>query len=337
MKKNIIPASLLTILILLAVLSACGGGKGPSAPPASPSSSSATPSTSGEAHVDLENMGERLSFSEAPKRAVTLNQHATEVMLALGLESSMVGTAYLDDRILPEFEEKYDQIPVLSDKYPSKEVFLDASPDFAYAGWQSAFTEETLGSRADLAAQGVMTYVQESSNKPKPTLEDVYRDILNIGNIFRAQDRAEALVDGIRGQLEEIQAQIGSVDQPLQVFVYDSGEDKAFTAANTYLTSLINQVGGKNIFDDIDKGWTEVSWEEVVHRDPDVIVIVDYGDETAEQKKERLLNMVSLGDVKAIRDARFIVLPLSAAAEGVRAPIALKTLAAGMYPDRVKP
>lgn len=337
MKKNIIPASLLTILILLAVLSACGGGKGPSAPPASPSSSSATPSTSGEAHVDLENMGERLSFSEAPKRAVTLNQHATEVMLALGLESSMVGTAYLDDRILPELKEKYDNIPVLSDKYPSKEVFLDASPDFAYAGWQSAFTEETLGSRADLAAQGVMTYVQESSNKPKPTLEDVYRDILNIGNIFRAQDRAEALVDGIRGQLEEIQAQIGSVDQPLQVFVYDSGEDKAFTAANTYLTSLINQVGGKNIFDDIDKGWTEVSWEEVVHRDPDVIVIVDYGDETAEQKKERLLNMVSLGDVKAIRDARFIVLPLSAAAEGVRAPIALKTLAAGMYPDRVKP
>ncbi|RRJ67170.1 ABC transporter substrate-binding protein [Paenibacillus oralis] len=337
MKKIITPAFLLVILILLAVLSACGGGKGPSGSPASPSSSSATPSMGGETLVELENMGEKLRFPEAPKRAVTLNQHATEVMLALGLESSMVGTAYLDDRILPEFKEKYDPIPVLSDKYPSKEVFLDASPDFAYAGWQSAFTEETLGSRADLAAQGVMTYVQESSNKSKPTLEDVYRDILNIGKIFRVEDRAEALVDGIRGQLEEIQTQIGPVDQPLKVFVYDSGEDKAYTAANTYLTNLINQVGGKNIFDDIDKGYAEVSWEEVVHRDPDVIVIVDYGDETAEQKKERLLNMASLADVKAIRDARFIVLPLSAAAEGVRAPIALKTLAAGMYPDKVKP
>ncbi|WP_178021477.1 ABC transporter substrate-binding protein [uncultured Paenibacillus sp.] len=337
MKKIITPAFLLVILILLTVLSACGGSKGPSASPTSTSSSSATPSTSGGALVELENMGEKLRFPEAPKRAVTLNQHATEVMLALGLESSMVGTAYLDDRILPEFKEKYDPIPVLSDKYPSKEVFLDASPDFAYAGWQSAFTEETLGSRADLAAQGVMTYVQESSNKAKPTLEDVYRDMMNIGKIFRVEDRAEALVDGIRGQLEEIQTQIGPVDQPLKVFVYDSGEDKAYTAANTYLTSLINQVGGKNIFDDIDKGYAEVSWEEVVHRDPDVIVIIDYGDETAEQKKERLLNMASLADVKAIRDARFIVLPLSAAAEGIRAPIALKTLAAGLYPDQVKP
>lgn len=334
MKKIITPAFLLVVLILLAVLSACSGGKGPSA---SPSNSSATPPAGGEAPVELENMGETLHFPEAPKRAVTLNQHATEVMLALGLESSMVGTAYLDDRILSEFKEKYEHIPVLSDKYPSKEVFLDASPDFAYAGWQSAFTEETLGSRSDLAAQGVLTYVQESSNKSKPTLEDVYQDILNIGKIFRIEARAEALVDEIRGGLEEIRTQIGPVEQPLQVFVYDSGEDKAFTAANTYLTNLINQVGGKNIFDDIDKGYTEVSWEEVVHRDPDVIVIIDYGDETAEQKKERLLNMASLADVKAIRDARFIVLPLSAAAEGVRAPIALKTLAAGLYPDQIKP
>lgn len=337
MKKIITPVFLLVVLILLAVLSACSSGKGPSASPASPSSSSIPSSTAGEIPVELENMGETLHFPEAPKRAVTLNQHATEVMLALGLESSMVGTAYLDDRILPEFKEKYEPIPVLSDKYPSKEVFLNASPDFAYAGWQSAFTEETLGSRADLAAQGVLTYVQESSNKSKPTLEDVYQDILNIGKIFRIEARAEALVDEIRGGLEEIRTQIGPVEQPLQVFVYDSGEDKAFTAANTYLTNLINQVGGKNIFDDIDKGYTEVSWEEVVHRDPDVIVIIDYGDETAEQKKERLLNMASLADVKAIRDARFIVLPLSAAAEGVRAPIALKTLAAGLYPDQVKP
>ncbi|MEC0332735.1 ABC transporter substrate-binding protein [Paenibacillus macerans] len=331
------PALLPAILILLAVLIACGGGKGPSASHISPSSPSTSSTTAGEGSVELENMGEKLSFPEAPKRAITLNQHATEVMLALGLESSMVGTAYLDDSILPEFKEKYDDIPVLSDKYPSKEVFLDASPDFAYAGWQSAFTEETLGSRADLAAQGVMTYVQESSNTPKPTLEDVYRDILNIGKIFRVEDRAEALVDGIRGELEEIQAQIGSVEQPLKVFVYDSGEDKALTAANTYLTNLINQVGGKNIFDDIDKGWAEVSWEEVVHRDPDLIIIIDYGDTTVEQKKERLMSLSSLADVKAIRDERFIVLPLSAAAEGVRAPIALKTLAAGLYPDKVKP
>lgn len=190
--------------------------------------------------------------------------------------------------------------------------------------------------RSDLAKLGVQTYVQESSSKPSPTLEDVYRDILNIGRIFRVEDRAQAIVDNITTRLEEIQSQIGTVDKPLKVFVYDSGDDKALTAANTYLTSLINQVGGKNIFDDIDKGYAEVSWEEVVNRNPDVIVIVDYGDTTAEQKRELLLNKASLADIHAVQNERFIVMPLSAAAEGIRAPIALQTLAAGLYPDKVK-
>ncbi|MFL1673572.1 ABC transporter substrate-binding protein [Paenibacillus dendritiformis] len=327
---------LLGMTMLLVLLSACGSSEQPDAKRQAQAEQPAS-QVSEIGTVELENMGEKLSFPDAPKRAVTLNQHATEVMLALGLEESMVGTAYLDDSILPEYKEKYDKIQVLADKYPSKEVFLSVSPDFAYAGWKSAFGEKALGSRADLAGQGVLTYVQESSNKAAPTLEDVYQDILNIGRIFRVEDRAEAVVNDMRKKLEDIQAQIGNVSEPLNVFVFDSGEDKAFTAANTYLTSLIAKVGGKNIFDDIDKGWAEVSWEEVVSRDPDVIVIVDYGDTTAEQKQELLLNKAPLADVKAIKNKRFIVLPLSAAAEGIRAPIALQTLAAGLYPDKVQP
>ncbi|WP_240463754.1 ABC transporter substrate-binding protein [Paenibacillus apiarius] len=327
---------LLGMTMMLVLMSACGSPEQPDAKRQAQAQQPAT-QVSESRPVELENMGEKLSFPDAPKRVVTLNQHATEVMLALGLEESMAGTAYLDDSILPEFKEKYDKIPVLADKYPSKEVFLSVSPDFAYAGWKSAFGEKALGLRADLADQGVLTYVQESSNKAAPTLEDVYQDILNIGRIFRVEDKAEAVVNDMRKKLEDIQAQIGSVSEPLNVFVFDSGEDKAFTAANTYLTSLIAKVGGKNIFDDIDKGWAEVSWEEVVNRDPDVIVIVDYGDTTAEQKQELLLNKAPLADVKAIKNKRFIVLPLSAAAEGIRAPIALQTLAAGLYPDKVQP
>ena len=49
--------------------------------------------------VTIENEGITIVSEKAPTRAVTVNQHATEVMLALGLEDSMVGTAYLDDEI----------------------------------------------------------------------------------------------------------------------------------------------------------------------------------------------------------------------------------------------
>jgi iron complex transport system substrate-binding protein len=340
MKKYSKRAVSLMMLALAAILllSACGSGN--TAQTTDSATNGQQPaslqSATRETPVELENMGVKMIFPEAPKRAVTLNQHATEVMLALGLESSMVGTAYLDDQILPEYKAQYDKIPVLAKQYPSKEVFMAAAPDFAYAGWKSAFNDKNLGSREELAEQGVSTYVQESSNKPGPTLEDVYLDILNIGRIFRVEDRTDKLVKGIRKQVQSIQTQIGTVEKAPKVFVYDSGEDKPFTAANNYLTSLIKSVKAKNIFDDINKSFAEVSWEEVVSRNPDVIVILDYGDTSLKDKEKLLLSKPALANVEAIKNKRFVVLPLSAAAEGIRAPIALKTLAAGLYPDKVK-
>jgi iron complex transport system substrate-binding protein len=89
--------------------------------------------------------------------------------------------------------------------------------------------------------------------------------------------------------------------------------------------------GATNIFSDVDKNWAEVSWEEVVERDPEVIIIVDYGEKTAEQKRHQLLTHPALTDVTAIKEENFIVLPLSSAAEGVRVAKALKIVVEGLY------
>lgn len=286
--------------------------------------------------VTLTNNGIEMTYPTAPERAVTLNQHVTEIMLALGLADKMVGTAYLDDKILPELKADYDKIPVLSDKYPTKEVLLAANPDFVYAGWKSGFGEKGVGSMQDLEKVGIKSYLQASSSMPGPTIDDVFADITNIGRIFRVEDKANDLINKMKSELDQTISKIGKVDEPLKVFVYDNGEDKPFTAANNYMTSLIKTAGGKNIFDDIQKGWAEVSWEQVVSRNPDVIIIVDYGDRTVEQKRNFLLTKKELADIPAIKNQRLMVLPLSAASEGVRAPIALKILAEGLYPDKFK-
>ncbi|MBN6188809.1 ABC transporter substrate-binding protein [Aneurinibacillus sp. BA2021] len=319
---------IIALLLTLSTVSACGFSVSPS------SAGRAEPNGgASDEKIVIHNMGHTLTFTQPPKRAVALNQHATEILLALGLQDSMAGTAYLDDAILPELKEAYAKIPVLSKEYPSKEVFMAAAPDFAYAGWKSAFTEKTLGTVEELASAGIPAYIQESSNTPSPTLEDVYQDLRNIGRIFRVENRAETLIDTMQREIDRTVKQVGTVEKPLKVFVYDSGEEKAFTAAGNYLSSLIALAGGRNIFSDSQKGWAEVSWEEVVHRSPDVIVIVDYGARTAEQKKRLLLAKKELASVPAIANQRFIVLPLSAAAEGIRAPHTLETLARGLHPQ----
>lgn len=330
----------LLLVALMLLVSACGTPapagqtEAEASPKAGQGAETRTADTGTGETVVVQTNGREMVFPEAPKRAVTLNQHVTEVMLALGLEDKMVGTAYLDDEILPRFKAAYDKIPVLADKYPSKEVLMAAEPDFVYAGWKSAFGDKGVGSMEELEKAGIKSYLHESSNKPTPSIDDVFSDIQNVGRIFRVEDRADALIAKMKGEMEQIAGKLGKVDKPLPVFVYDSGEEQPFTAANNYMTALIQMAGGKNIFDDIQKGWTEVSWEEVVNRDPHVIVIVDYGDKTAEQKRSLLLGKRELADVSAIKNQRFVILPLSAAAEGVRAPIALNILAEGLYPEK---
>jgi hypothetical protein len=60
--------------------------------------------------VEVANCGVTHRYTKAPSRAVTLNQGATEVMLALGLESAMVATAYLDDEISSDYKAAYSKV-----------------------------------------------------------------------------------------------------------------------------------------------------------------------------------------------------------------------------------
>ena len=84
------------------------------------------------------------AFGKVPQRAVSTSQFTTEILLAIGAEEQLAGTAFMDNEILPELKEKYDKIPVLSAKYPSKELFYSVNPDFV-TGWKSLSMPSNLG------------------------------------------------------------------------------------------------------------------------------------------------------------------------------------------------
>jgi len=94
--------------------------------------------------VAIDNCGVSQTYSAAPKRAVAMNQSAAEIMLTLGLQVRMAGTAYLDDAVLPELGAAYRRIPVVAAKYPSREGLLGIQPDFVYATFASAFATMRL-------------------------------------------------------------------------------------------------------------------------------------------------------------------------------------------------
>jgi iron complex transport system substrate-binding protein len=270
---------------------------------------------------------------------VTLNQHVTEVMLALGLQSHMVGTAYIDDHILPQYMAAYRTVPVLSAQYPSREVLIAARPDFVYGGFNSAFDNKRVIGRAQLRSTGIGSYLTSAYCKSgASTVADVYRDITNIGQIFGVPDRAAALVSSMQAKIAAVRAKLAGVKQPLRAFYYDSDDGAVpYSAGCCGPASLVIEPAGvKNIFDDVKGSFVDVSWEEVIARNPQVIILNDADWSTAASKKKELLANAALASVDAIQHQHFVTVPFSYLVPGVRDATSIEQLARGFYPQLFK-
>lgn len=317
-------------IAIIAILGACNAKDKPES---AAQGEKVEPSQAEKSEITIENNGTTQVYTEAPKKAISLNQHVTEIMLALGLEDSMVGTAYLDDKIYEPLQAAYDKVPVLAKQYPSKEQVIDAEADFLIGGWKSAFGEKGVGTQEELEALGIHTYLHTASSITNPTLEDIFTDIRNIAKIFRVEDRGDALIAQMTKDVEAVRAKLPQNGEELRVLVFDSGDKDIFTAGQNFMNELVTIAGGKNIFGDVESGWTTVSKEDVVERNPEVVVVIDYGETTAEQKMNFLKNDPALKEMEAVKNERFVILPLSAASEGVRAAEAIQILAKGFYPE----
>ena len=287
--------------------------------------------------LTVQSCNRQVTFKEAPKHAVSHDINMTQMMLALGLKSRMAGYSGVSGwkSVTPQMQSLLDGLPELAAKYPSVETLLNANVDFFFAGWDYGMRVGGDPTPQTLQPLGINVYELTEScafvmKRPAATLDDTYNDLRNLGKIFDVQDRANALIADMQNQVAEIRKDLPA-DKP-RVFLYDSGEDRAMTSGRLGMPqALIDAAGGRNILDDVDASWTRVNWETVVERNPQVIVIVDYSEITAEQKIEFLLNNPALQSVDAIKNQRFIVIPYVQATPGIDNVLAVETLAKGFH------
>ncbi|MGW0390575.1 ABC transporter substrate-binding protein [Streptomyces sp. NPDC003042] len=263
-----------------------------------------------------------------------MNQHATEILLALGLQDRMAGTAYLDDSVLPAYRPAYDKIKVLAEEYPSKEILLGANPDFVYGGYASAFDMSQGRDREGLATSGINSRLSVEYCTPGPVgLEQLKTEISEVARTFGVPERGAALIQEEQRHIDAVTARVKDKAKPA-VFVYDSGEASAFTSGGNGIgNEIVSLAGGTNVFADLKDTFGDVSWEKVIERKPEVVLIYDYGGTTVEAKKQRLLNDPALSQVPAVKNQRFVVLPLSSAVLGVRVADAVESLGRQLHPD----
>ncbi|WP_323778392.1 ABC transporter substrate-binding protein [Leisingera sp.] len=275
------------------------------------------------APVEIASCYGSFSYDTAPARAVTLNQQATEIMLALGLEDRLAGTAYLDDRMPLQWQSAYQRIPVLAEKYPAREVVLASEPDFLFAGFASAFDKSNLGSAAEWQALGIGTYLSDAAcslHHPGDvplTVQPLLTDIETIGRLFRVEDRAKALLANLSARLEAV-ADAGS-DRDMTAFFYSNGKTSPYTIGCCGSPALLARSAGlSSITEDINGAWAEVGWETVMARNPDVIVLIDATWSSAAEKRAHMEADPVLSQLDAVRNGRFATVSFSNTVLGAR-------------------
>ncbi|MHA6802210.1 ABC transporter substrate-binding protein [Salinifilum ghardaiensis] len=281
----------------------------------------------------VDNCGRAEVFDEPPQRVLSLNQHATEILLALGLGDRIVGTAFPDDRAPPpEIAAEYAQVPVVAPKYPSAERILQIEPDLVVGGYASAFDETEGRGRDALEELGIPTLLLSESCVQRPAgMGALLDDIRMFGRVLDLEDGAARLAADIRGRVQAVQRRVAD-EEPVDVFVYDSGEQAPMTLGGHGVgNDAVRRAGGRNVFADVPQAFADVSWEQVAARKPDAIVLVDYLAEPVEGKRAYLSGHPLVGRTPAARAGRFSTIPLVELTEGIRFPGAVERLAADLH------
>ncbi|WP_417094267.1 ABC transporter substrate-binding protein, partial [Intestinimonas timonensis] len=277
------------------------------------------------------------TYEKAPEKVIAVYQGCIETMIALGLEDHVLASYGLDNEVKDEWKDGFARMNYDETVFaPDKETVTLLEPDMIFS-WGSYFGEKKLGDVAAWNEKGVGTYMN-SNTVPggTRTLENEYTDILNIGKIFDVEDRAQALVDEMKAQVEATLA-AAQGQEPVRVAVVEPTASGTITnyGADSLAGDMVTALGGELARPD----GSDMGKEDLVACDPDVIFVVYMayaGDDPDAVRAEQLAAIQddpALASLSAVQSGRVHLIMLGDMyASGPRTIDGLKTLAQGMYP-----
>lgn len=261
-----------------------------------------------------------VEVKKTPEKAVLFSHFATEMLLALGLgDKIVVGTT--EGQIYPAFQKDFDKIPkklLGHHALYTKEEFLLSGADFV-SGWDEAIRAETTGTAKELVARGIYPFVAKSI-RDFETLDTVYEDFYTIGKIFNVEKKAEEVVNGMKNKLAEAEKTFvkKTETEKQKVLVFSTIENGLYVSGGL-TTDLINRAGGKNIYEELGADHEMVSFESLVHRNPDIIIIVNMAEDMGyEAKKKALKSHPALRNLPAVKNDNIHPITLEEISPGVR-------------------
>jgi iron complex transport system substrate-binding protein len=236
--------------------------------------------------------GRTLRLARPARRIVALMPSATETLVALDAVRQLVGRTAYDTassvRHLPLVGRGLD---------PSTERLVSLRPDLVVA-WEEGRNGRV---RHDLEAAGIPVLSLRAQDTA-----DVFRNIEQLGRVSGRDGTAAAFAARLRRELADVAASVAGVRRPTVFYVV--WNNPPLTAGpRTFIGQILSLAGGTSIFSDVADSWPTVGLEDVVRRQPDVIVLP-----TGEMSRDNISQLRLLpgwSDLRAIRAGRVVRLP----------------------------
>ena len=282
---------------------------------------------------------EQMTYTKPPERVVAVWQNSIETLLALGVGDRIIAGNGVPDKkfFRKEYQEQYSKIPYTGLQLLDLETTMMLKPDLI-VGWHSTFAPKVLRPTDFWHKRGVNTFIARSSmiSNAGRTLQNEYKDILDLGKIFDKNERAQQLVADMQHEMQFATSQTaGFQKRPRALVIEFMGKEVSVYGERSLAGDIVHELNGE-LLAAKDRN---IGIEQVVELDPDVIFVVviesHYGHE--QDMVDRVTQHKALKNLRCVKEGRVLPLPLYAIySSGVRTYDGIKIIANGLYPDLYK-
>jgi len=211
-----------------------------------------------------DDLGEKIKLPAQVDRAVSLAPNLTEIVFAVGAGDKLVGvTSYCD------YPLEAQQIRRVGDTMnPNIENIIALKPQVVLVSTASQIETFTK----TLNEQNIAVFVTDPNS-----LDDIYKSIFQIGEIFSREEKADQVVDELKRRVAEVEARTATAKFE-KVFLQISKEQLFTIGRDSFITDLIRRAGGVSVTGDVSTAYPKISKETALALNPDAIILSDSED-----------------------------------------------------------
>ena len=214
----------------------------------------------------VDGLDKHITLDQPAEKIIALSPPITEMLYAIGAGDQVIARDSFSD-----YPEAALSLPDVGGGFAEYdlETIISFEPDLVIAGGIN--TPELVGSLEDL---GLTVYYLANPSD----LEGTFASIETLGLLSGHEDKAEELVIGLRSRVNVVSAILEGVgEKPTVYYELDATDTaKPYTPGpNTFYSSLIEMAGGENIGEKLEFEWAQISLEQLLIEDPDLILLGD--------------------------------------------------------------